>query len=39
MSDKLSSDLASLRIDRSAPKGPNRVLRGLIALALVGALG
>ncbi len=39
MSDKLSSDLASLRIDRSAPKGPNRVLRGVIALALVGALG
>lgn len=39
MSDKLSSDLASLRIDRSAPKGPNRGLRAALALAFVGAIG
>lgn len=39
MSDKLSSDLASLRIDRSAPKAPNPVLRGVLVFAVVGALG
>jgi len=39
MNDRLSADLASLRIDRSGPRPPNKLLRGLVALAIVGALG
>lgn len=39
MNDRLSADLASLRIDRSGPRPPNKLLRGLLALAVVGALG
>jgi RND family efflux transporter MFP subunit len=39
MNDRLSADLASLRIDRSGPPPPNKLLRALLALAAVGALG
>ena len=35
----LKAELASLRIDRSAPKSPNRVLRTFLVLALVGGVG
>ena len=39
MNDRLSEDLASLRIDRGGPRPPNKLLRGLAAIAAVGALG
>ncbi|MFO0554430.1 MAG: efflux RND transporter periplasmic adaptor subunit [Polyangiaceae bacterium] len=39
MSEQLSRDLASLRIDRSGPKPPNRFLRALLVLSLLGAIG
>jgi len=39
MNDKLTSELASLKIDRSAPVRSGRGLRILVTLAAVGALG
>jgi HlyD family secretion protein len=39
MNDRLSADLASLRIDRSGPRPPNKLLRGLAALVAVVAIG
>src|SRR6187455_2650850 len=39
MNDKLTSELASLKIDRSAPARSGRGLRILVILAAVGALG
>lgn len=39
MNDQLSADLASLRIDRSGPRPPNKLLRALVALAIVGVVG
>lgn len=39
MSDQLSSDLASLRIDRDGPKGPSPIRRALVPLLVVVALG
>ena len=39
MNDHLSADLASLRIDRSGPRPPNKVLRAVVAIAIVGAVG
>lgn len=39
MNDKLTSELASLKIDRSAPARSGRGLRILITLAVLGALG
>jgi RND family efflux transporter MFP subunit len=39
MNDRLSADLASLRIDRSGPPPPNPLLRGLLVVAIVGTLG
>lgn len=39
MSDQLSSDLASLRIERDAPSGPSPVRRAVVPLLVIGALG
>ncbi|MFO0755595.1 MAG: efflux RND transporter periplasmic adaptor subunit [Byssovorax sp.] len=39
MNDRLSADLASLRIDRSGPKPPNKILRGAVTLAAIAAVG
>lgn len=39
MNDRLSADLASLRIDRSGAPPPNRFLRAFLALVLTGGLG
>lgn len=39
MNDQLSSDLASLRIDRDAPQGGGGAKRALVALIVLGALG
>ena len=36
--EQLAADLASLRIDRSGARTPNPILRGLAALAVVGAV-
>jgi HlyD family secretion protein len=39
VTDQLSSDLASLRIDRDAPKAPSIARRLVVPLILIGALG
>jgi RND family efflux transporter MFP subunit len=39
VSDQLSSDLASLRIERDAPTGPSPVRRAVVPLLVIGALG
>ena len=39
MSDQLSSDLASLRIDRDAPTPPSGAKRLLVPLLVIGAIG
>lgn len=39
MNDRLSADLASLRIDRSGPRPPNKLLRGALVLALLAGMG
>jgi RND family efflux transporter MFP subunit len=39
MNDRLSADLDSLRIDRSGPRPPNKALRVVVAIAVVGAIG
>lgn len=39
MSDQLSSDLASLRIDRDAPSGPSPIKKAIVPLLVVALLG
>ncbi|HVH43101.1 MAG TPA: biotin/lipoyl-binding protein, partial [Labilithrix sp.] len=39
MTDQLSSDLASLRIDRAAPEPPSVLRRLIVPVVLVGAIG
>lgn len=39
MSDQLSSDLASLRIERDAPSGPSPVKKAVVPLLVVALLG
>ena len=39
MSDQLSSDLASLRIDRDAPSPPSNAKRVLVPIVVVAVIG
>ena len=39
MTDQLSSDLASLKIDRDVPSGPSPIKKAIVPLLVVAALG